>query len=254
MPIASLNRTIISLSGGDDPAEFLAGLITNTLRGPASFAALLTPQGKIIADFFVTVDDDRLLLDTPAKFGDVLLTRLKMYRLRAKVDIDDVSSELKTYVLWGENFSGHVDPRHPKLGFRKIVKKMDADSASPDFDLHRLKLGIPDSRTDFDTGQVFPHDVNMDRLSGIDFKKGCFVGQEVVSRMQRKTEVRKRACAFTHKGAKKGDTLKLDGKTVGEIMHVRAGRGMALVRLDRLSGERDIETESGAPVSLRGDL
>ena len=109
MPLAILDRDVISLSGADDPREFLAGLITNNLSAPISFAALLTPQGKIIADFFIIDEGYRLLIDVPRKFTADLLKRLKMYKLRAKIDLE--MTELSVICAWdGAGSEGYADP------------------------------------------------------------------------------------------------------------------------------------------------
>jgi tRNA-modifying protein YgfZ len=243
MPICRLDRTILSLKG-DDVAGFLNGLITNSLKSDLTFAALLTPQGKIIADFFVhRVSDDNFLLETAKKFGNILVLRLKMYKLRAKIDIIDVSASFDIYALWnGEEKVGLTDPRHPKLGQRLLSKDANLspehcpEDSPEDYDLHRMSLGVPDSTWDFGSEQMFPADANMDLLNGVDYKKGCFIGQEVVSRMHRKTTVRKRMRGVKLSGsAQSGDTLKAGGRTIGTLDHVRNDVGIALVRLDRLA-------------------
>ena len=243
MPICRLDRSIISLKG-DNVADFLNGLITNSLHNELTFAALLTPQGKIIADFFVhKFTDDYLVLETAEKFGKILALRLKMYKLRAKIDIVDISDSFDVYALWsGEGVVGLTDPRHPALGQRLLTESgsLSPEHSTEDYDLHRLSLGIPDSTWDFDTEQMFPADANMDLLHGVDYKKGCFIGQEVVSRMHRKTEVRKRMRGVKLSGkAEAGDALKAGGRTVGTLNHVSNVVGIALVRLDRLASASD---------------
>ena len=252
MPICRLDRTIISLKG-DDVAGFLNGLITNSLHNDLTFAALLTPQGKIIADFFVHKIDDGLVLETAEKFGKTLTLRLKMYKLRAKIDIEDISDTYDVYALWGgHGDAGLSDPRTPALGQRLLAKSgtLSPEHSPEDYDLRRLSLGVPDSTWDFGTEQMFPADANMDLLHGVDYKKGCFIGQEVVSRMHRKTEVRKRMRGVKLSGpAEAGVTLKAGGRTVGTLLHSRANHvsndmgqknlGIALVRLDRLASATD---------------
>ena len=263
MPICRLDRTIISLKG-DDVARFLNGLITNSLKCDLTFAALLTPQGKIIADFFVhrqknEMGDDSFVLETPEKFGKILALRLKMYKLRANIDIEDVSDTYSIYALWnGKGEVGLADPRHPKLSQRLLTKDsgLSPEHTPEDYDLHRLSLGVPDSTWDFGTEQMFPADANMDLLNGVDYKKGCFIGQEVVSRMHRKTEVRKRMRAVKLSGtAEVGDSLKAGGRTVGTLNHVRPNlvsndMGIALVRLDRLAATSDDVLVNDQPVQI----
>jgi len=243
MPIAKLDRTIISVSG-ETARGFLDGLITNNLDDEMSFSALLTPQGKIIADFFVhKKSDQEFLIETPAKFGKTLLMRLKMYKLRAQIDLEDVSDKYDIYAFWGgEGDVGSTDPRKAGLGQRLLTDAgtMTPEHTQDDYDAHRLEHGVPDSTWDFETEKAFPHDANMDRLNGVDFKKGCFVGQEVVSRMQRKTEVRKRmGVVALSVNAKAGDELKSGGRTVGSLLYVKADKAMALLRLDRIADATD---------------
>ncbi len=255
MPIANLNRTIFKISG-DGAAAWLEGLLTNSFHPPLTFAALLTPQGKIIADLFVW-QSGGLYIETPAKFGEALFKPLKMYRLRAPIVIEDVSAEMQVYALWGEDVAhGSVDPRHAKAG-----RMLCAANKTPPSDLvsdvawnmHRLSLNLPDSHWDFGTGETFPANANMDKLAGLDFQKGCYVGQEVVSRMHRKTEVRKRMAAFEVSDNIEGDKLLLGERVVGEIMHMQGRLGMAMVRFDRLPRGHGPLTLGGSDVFLIAD-
>jgi len=233
MPIAKLNRTVIRLSG-EGVIPWLDGLITNNLNNDITFTALLTPQGKIIADFYVIKDGGDLLLDTAEKFADNLIKRLTLYRLRAKIEIE--KTDLSVFAAWGgTGEEGYADPRHADLGRRIIADALEATHSADDYNLHRLKMGIPESEWDFDSSDMFPADVNMDQLNGVDFKKGCFVGQEVVSRMKRKTTVRKRARGFFYGGSLDGETVTCGERVVGQVLHASGGRGMALMRLDRLA-------------------
>ena len=209
MSITHLPRTIIRLSG-DNVKPWLDGIVTCAMPDPISFGAILTPQGKIIADFFL-VDEDAttLWLDTPSKFADDLEKRLKMFRLREKITIE--RTEMHSYAIFGDQADraplGHVDPRHPTLGKRMIISTYAKPTASlEDYNAHRLSLGVVDSLFDFDAAKVFPEDVNMDLMGGVDYQKGCFVGQEVASRMKRMTTAKKRARGFIcDGGAKVGD-------------------------------------------------
>ncbi|WP_409433550.1 YgfZ/GcvT domain-containing protein [Litorimonas sp. RW-G-Af-16] len=230
MPIASLDRTVIRLSG-DGVVAWLEGLITNDLSAPLTFAALLTPQGKIIADFFVAKHGDELLLDTPTKFAADLQKRLRMYRLRAPIEIEE--TDLNVFALWdGDGNEGLVDPRHASLGRRLIAKDyLDGDG---DYNAHRLSLGVVDSTWDFESQTTFPADANMDLMHGVNFSKGCFVGQEVVSRMKRMTTVKKRMRGLILNGAAKaGDRIFCAERVVGDVVSVHGQMGMGLIRLDR---------------------
>ncbi len=274
MPIAQLDRTILSLSGeGVEP--FLLGLTTNNLNAELSFQALLTPQGKIIADFFVTKTENGLLLDTAAKFGPALMKRLKMYKLRAKFDLADVSDSRFVYVLWdGQGEEGRVDPRYEALGRRLITSLPLETNASPaDYNAHRLALGVPESSWDFGSSERFPADMNMDLLSGVDYQKGCFVGQEVVSRMHRKGSVRKRVCGFSGQ-AQAGDSLwqraQVDEQNpdqqidqnpdqqievkVGDVLSCFDKAGMAVMRIDKVDFDAPVYVKGGEPLCVRPPL
>ena len=250
MPIKKLNRSIFRLSG-ESVVEWLDGIITNNLKSDINFAAILTPQGKIIADFFVTKHDGALLIDTPKKFSADLLKRLKLYKLRAQIEITDVSETHSNYAIWDEdNFQrGCVDPRHPSLGKRLITTEEHASTG--DYNAHRLSLGVVDSEWDFDTAKVFPADANMDVMNGVDFQKGCFVGQEVVSRMKRMTTVKKRMRGVIFNGAAQvGDRIMAGERVIGDILFVHGQIGMALIRLDRLSDAETTPTVNDVNIKI----
>lgn len=235
MPIAELDRTLIRLSG-DNVQDWLSGLITNSLSDDCNFSALLTPQGKIIADFFVIKEGHDLILDVARKFADNVQKRLTLYRLRMPIEIslDDRS----VYAAWdGTGDEGLKDPRHDDLGRRIIAESLTGEADENDYDLHRLSLGIPDSQRDFETADIFPANANMDILGGVDFKKGCFVGQEVVSRMYRKTAIKKRMRGFTVSGETREETLKQNDRVIGDVMYCNGALGIAMVRQDRLADD-----------------
>ena len=176
-----------------------------------------------------------------------------MYRLRAPITLDDISDDTNIYVFWGEQGDeGRVDPRHPDIRRIMAAKPLEAAASVDDWDAHRLSLNLPDSGWDFDSAQVFPANANMDRLSGVNFKKGCFVGQEVVSRMHRKTDIRKRLCAFAMSGAPDGTQIKAGDRVVGDILHTRGESGMAMIRFDRLEQTGDTPLTAGnAQITLK---
>lgn len=230
---------------------WLDGLVTNSLGGDMTFAALLTPQGKIIADLFVTKDGDALVIDTPTKFAADLHKRLKMYKLREKIEIKALE-DYNVYAIWdGEGDVGRADPRLPALGRRLITQ--DALDDTGDYNAYRLSLGIPDSQWDFDSVSVFPADANMDIINGVDFKKGCFVGQEVVSRMKRMTTVKKRMRGIVLEGdATAGDKIKSGDRVIGDVLFADGKMGMALIRLDRLKAAELGLTVNDHPVAIMG--
>ena len=247
MLIDHLNRTVFSLSG-EGVKDWLSGLITNDLSEDVTFAALLTPQGKIIADFFIYKWFDGLLLDTPSKFAADLHKRLRMYRLRAPIEIEE--TELSVHAVWDDGpAGGYQDPRHASLG-RRIISTRSFKTTG-DYNAHRLSLGVPESQWDFETGKVFPADTNMDMLNGVNFSKGCFVGQEVVSRMKRMTTVKKRMRGIILEGAAKaGDRILSSERVIGDVLSTHGKMGMAMMRLDRLRDAEQRLTLNGAPVTV----
>ena len=248
MPSAIRPRHVLKLTG-DTVRPWLEGLITNSLSGPVTFAALLTPQGKIIADFFITDRGDHLLLDTTPEMGAGLAKRLAMYKLREAIEIEDVSSSHALACYWGGDGPGEADPRHPALGTR--VLGAGGAAGGGDYDAHRLSLGVPDSEWDFGPNSTFPMDACMDQLGGVDYAKGCFVGQEVVSRMKRLGSVRKRMRGTVLGGpAERGDPIKAGGRTVGQVLHVNGRAAMSLARLDRLKDATESPTVRGERVRI----
>ena len=254
MPKAKLSRSVIHISG-EGMGEWLSGLITNTLSNDLNFAGLLTPQGKIIADFFIygRGHGDSVLIDLPDKFLETVEKRLKMYRLRKPIQI--THQPMSVYAVWGDDVAddlGFQDPRLPALGHRFIeLTPFDENISDGDYDAHRLSLGVPDSQWDFDTQQVFPADANMDLMNGVDFSKGCFVGQEVVSRMKRMTTVKKRMRGIILDGeAKAGDRILSGERVIGDVLHVNGKMGMAMIRLDRLRAAEYELRLNGEPVAV----
>ncbi|WP_017932468.1 CAF17-like 4Fe-4S cluster assembly/insertion protein YgfZ [Robiginitomaculum antarcticum] len=255
MSITLLPDTILRLSG-EGVYAWLDGIVTCTMPPPAKFGALLTPQGKIIADFFLFRDGETALyLATPSKFSDDLEKRLKMFRLRAPITIE--RADLKSYAIFGDEADeadmGQVDPRHPSLGRRVIAAALPATASLDDYNAHRLSLGVVDSHFDFDTAKVFPADVNMDLLGGVDYKKGCFVGQEVASRMKRMTIAKKRARGIICDNVfAVGDDIMCGERVIGTVMSAQNTMGMAMIRLDRFKSATQDPTLNGAPVQIMG--
>lgn len=238
--------------GGAEAETFLQGLITADVaglaEGEARLAALLTPQGKILFDFLILREGDGFLIDARAEAISELIKRLSFYKLRAKVDIADESGARAVIALWGgdqgdEDF--FADPRHGALGRRAIVAREEAERRLTEagaemvplaaYHAHRIGLCVSEGGLDFVLGETFPHEADMDRLGGISFSKGCFVGQEVVSRMEHRGTTRSRIVAVTIDGASEpGAEIRAAGKPVGRLGSVEDGRGLALMRLDRV--------------------
>ena len=256
MSITRLPRTVFRLTG-DNVKSWLDGIVTCAMPAPISFGALLTPQGKIIADFMLVDESETSLwLDTPTKFADDIEKRLKMFRLREPITLE--RTEMNSYAVFGDQADvspfGHDDPRHPTLGKRMIISADAKPTASlADYNAHRLSLGVVDSLFDFETAKVFPADVNMDLMGGVDYQKGCFVGQEVTSRMKRMTTAKKRARGFIcEASAKVGYEIKAGGRVVGTVMSAQNMMGMAMIRLDRWRAATEGAKLNGASVQILG--
>ncbi len=251
------DRSVLSVAG-EDAASFLHGLATNDIEhlevGQARFAALLTPQGKILFDFFIyrmpAEAGASFLIDCPSASAADLLKRLGFYRLRAKVTIAYASSDQAVAACWEgepERVDGFVfaDPRDARLGSRAILPRAAAMALGTprldDYEAHRIAVGAPKGGVDFAYGDAFPHDVNMDLLNGVDFEKGCYVGQEVVSRMRHRGGVRKRIVKVTLAAAgPAAGTPVLAGETaVGALGSLVGADGLALVRIDRLAEAKE---------------
>jgi folate-binding protein YgfZ len=242
------DRGVVKVAG-TDARKFLNGLVTTDLLRAASprYAALLTPQGKIIVDFMVIEAADGLLIDCPRALAEALVERLGFYKLRAKVAVENRSDVLGVMAIWDGAAAGdscYPDPRLPQLGLRCIVPAPQAaataigaelvDAAA--YEAHRIGLGVPSGGQDFAYGDAFPHEADMDQLNGVDFQKGCYVGQEVVSRMEHRGSARTRVVPVAFAGAAPatGTAVTAAGRSVGTIGSAAGDRGLALMRLDRV--------------------
>ena len=254
------DRGVVKVAGGD-AQKFLDGLVTADLdkvtAGNARYAALLTPQGKIIADFILVKanEDDHYFLDCPRALAPTLVQRLNFYKLRAKVIVEDLSETLGVMAIWngaGTNGPGlcYADPRLPALGCRCMMSTHIGGKAAAlelgatlvdaaDYEAHRITLGVPRGGSDFIYNDAFPHEADMDQLSGVDFDKGCFVGQEVVSRMEHRGTARTRVVpvAFDGPPPEAGVTVTAGDTTLGMMGSGTSaiGRGLATLRLDRVA-------------------
>lgn len=230
-------RRILRLSGADT-REFLQGLVTNDIRkldhGPV-YAALLTPQGKYLADFFLIADGDSVLLDVADDLGDMLMQRLSMYRLRANVQI--AAEPLFLHRGTGPcPDDGFVDPRTPALGWRALRDHPQTDDAT-DWDALRVAHLVPETGIEL-TPDSFILETGFERLNGVDFRKGCYVGQEVTARMKHKTELRKGLARVSVEGqAPVGTPLEAEGKPAGTLYTQSGGAGIAYLRFDRAQGD-----------------
>lgn len=257
------SRGILRIAG-PDAREWLQGLVTNDVEhlgmqaGPyeARFAALLSPQGKILFDFFVAPDADGLLLDCAADQAQALARRLAMYKLRSRIEIADLGGSLAVAAIWGEGeppafAQGRIfaDPRTPAMGWRMIAPpsglEVLGNNGEAAYEAHRIACAIPRGGLDFAWGDAFPHEANMDRLHGIDFRKGCYVGQEVVSRVEHRGLARKRIVGVRLDGPAPEIGAEIHageiaigamGSSAGEVGS--AWTGLAMLRLDRAQEAR----------------
>ncbi|WP_340645650.1 folate-binding protein YgfZ [Phenylobacterium sp.] len=239
------SRALIALSG-EDWRDFLQGLITQDVEtlqvGEARFAALLTPQGRLLFDLFVVGREDGAWLDVEGEHRAALTLRLTMYRLRAKVTI--AADETPVAALFGGEGAPDgwiADPRLAALGWRGYGAATPADALQVDeaaYDTHRLTLGVP-GPADWGSEKTYPIEANFDLLNGIDFHKGCFVGQETTSRMKRRGQIKNRMLPLTFDGAAPAFDAEvlLGDRRAGEVLSGQDGRAMALVRLDRIDGD-----------------
>ncbi|WP_418902442.1 YgfZ/GcvT domain-containing protein [Terripilifer ovatus] len=236
---------------GRDARSFLQGLVTNDVealkQGEGRFAALLTPQGKILFDFFVTPDGDALLIDCNASQAADLAKRLGFYRLRADVRIANESASLAVAAFRETpppaQALAFTDPRHEGMGWRVIGAPDELDrlgvvaGLDDAYAAHRIALGVPEGGADFAYGDTFPHEANMDLVHGVDFKKGCYIGQEVVSRVEHRGTARKRIVRVGFSGPAPGVGMEISAGDlpVGQMGSSAGQEGLALVRLDRFA-------------------
>ena len=266
------DRGVVKVSG-EDARNFLNGLVTTdaTLLRPGlgRFGALLTPQGKITADFLITEapagHGGGFLIDCPRALAPGLAAKLGFYKLRAKVAVENLSDSLGVLAAWdGEPVVkpdlAFADPRQAGLGWRilvpeelapKLADLIGAEMAdSSAYDAHRIASGVPRGGLDFMYGDAFPHETNMDRLHGVDFDKGCYVGQEVVSRMQHRGTARTRTVRVILEdfSPEPGTTILAGDKSIGTMGSTAGQSGLALIRIDRAADALD----AGLPLSSGG--
>ena len=230
------DRIVLSVSGSDR-VPFLQGLVTNNVPneiGQIVYAALLTPQGKLIADFFIVSEKDRLLIDVAESNATTLLQRLKMYRLRADVEIKNTDL-IVSRGMEAAPARALRDPRSDALGWR--LYGSENISQPVDWDAVRVANAIPETGVELGS-DTYILEAGFERLNGVDFKKGCFIGQEIVARMKHKTELRKGIVRVRIQGvASQGDKITNDGKVIGTLHTVSGDTGLAYLRFDRAEGE-----------------
>ena len=265
------NRGIISVTGSDS-RDFLQGIISNdiTLVSPNKtiYAALLTPQGKYLFDFFISQSGEKLLIECEKDRVPDLMKRLSIYKLRANADLVDETETYSIFAIWGDDaaqatglhnerglaheISGgtqFIDPRLNTAGVRSVLpievaeaqlQSLAAEPASAsDYDLHRLKLGLPDASRDLVVDKAILIESGFDELNGVDWNKGCYMGQELTARTKYRGLVKKRLISVFIEGAapEPGTPIMVGDKNAGEMRSSNAGHGIALLRLDQLNNE-----------------
>lgn len=230
------HRRILRLSG-PDTRTFLQGLVTNDVAKIDQglvYAALLTPQGKYLADFFLLAEGQDVLLDVAEDLGESLIKRLSMYRLRAQVEIK--MTEMQVRCGTGAAPEGALtDPRHEDMGWRLYGDESGDDGS--DWDAIRVARCIPQTGIEL-TPDSYILEAGFEALNGVDFRKGCYVGQEITARMKHKTTLRKGLCQVEIEGqAAPGTTITADGKVVGTLFTQSGPHAIAYLRYDRASGD-----------------
>ena len=236
------DRGVIAVTG-EDAGKFLDNLITNDMglieHDGAIFAALLSPQGKILFDFFVVVAAEGYFLDVAKDQVARLIQRLTLYKLRAKIAIAEVRN-VNVYVDWSAPARprGFRDPRSTELGQRMLSSGgVEHTGDQNDYHAHRISLGVPEGGKDYEFGDAFPHEALIDRLNGVSFTKGCYVGQEIVARMEHRGTARRRIVRVS--GERElpamGTDVLAGEVTIGTMGSHAGDIGLAMLRLDRVA-------------------
>jgi folate-binding protein YgfZ len=273
--VAELPARAVLHVTGEDAASFLDRVVTTdvdaVVRDGAGYGALLTPQGKVLTDFLMVRVDDGFLIDCPAAAAGDLLRRLTLYRLRAKVALEDASGRLGVIAVWNTGsppaMPGRIvrDPRLPSLGYRAIVPRPAVGPAEAfpgaeivDGSIHLAHVageGVPTLGIDAPFGEMFPHELAMDALHGIVFDKGCYVGQEVVSRMEHRATARRRPTLVSAAVPlpPTGTEVLAAGRPAGALGFVDGTRALAILRLDRVAdalAAGGVVSAGGIPVTV----
>jgi folate-binding protein YgfZ len=238
--------------GGADRTAFLQGIVSNDLRALARgpiYAAILTPQGKYLADFLMVGADDAILIDIDAAIAEATMRRLMLYRLRADVTIEPAGLHV-VRGLGAAPADGWADPRHPALGWRAL-RAAPGTAGTIDWDAIRVRHGIPETGIELGP-ESYILEAGFERLHGVDFRKGCYVGQEVTARMKHKTELKKGLARLAIAGtAPPGTPILREGREVGTLGTVSGNRALAQVRFDRVgpgmeAGDARLAPEPGS--------
>lgn len=251
-------RGVVTLTGPDRVA-FLNGLVSNDVEkagpGQAVWAALLTPQGKYIVDFFVFSAENQLYLDLPLSVIPDLVKKLNRFRLRAKVEIADVSDGFKTYAIWQGTPSSApltaMDPRLPEAGYRSLsTQDLTCNATLHDYAAHRITLGLPDGPPDLEPEKTLLLEAGFDELNGIDWQKGCYMGQELTARTKYRGLVKRRLLPVTlsQPDLLSGAPVLANEQEVGNLRSVEGTSGLAMIQLSALAQPLTI---SGSDLSVQ---
>ncbi len=266
------DRGVIAVEG-PDARSFLQGIVSNDVTkvksDQALWSAFLTPQGKYLYDFFLLEHEGALLLDCEvARLGD-LLRRLKLYKLRSKVDVSDVSDAWRVAAVWGADAAARlglpagagkvvssgsrlafVDPRHAAMGARLLQPVSAAPPDLPagdrsDWEALRIRLGLPDGSRDMEVDKAILLENGFDELGGVDWKKGCFMGQELTARTKYRGLVKKRLLPIEKdtEFSEESHTVEQEGRAVGELRSRNGRQALALLRLQALENEAAMTVE-----------
>ncbi len=270
MKTAHLTDRALVRIDGEVAVDFLQNLITcdveQLVEGEANFGALLTPQGKVLFDFFCVRTGTGFLFDIASDLQAYFIKRMTFYKLRTPVEIAAMDDDFKVFAAWAglekpdmddvdiEDGHAFYDPRLAKMGIRMITSAQETNADIADFQQHRLAAGMPEGGSDYAFGDTFPHDAMMDQLenegAGVAFTKGCYVGQEVVSRMQHRGTARRRIVMISadQELPQSGSSIVAGGKSIGTIGSCQSKNGLAMMRIDRLASA----IENGDEVSSDG--
>lgn len=251
------HRGVIALTG-PDRITFLNGLVSNNVENvipeQAVWAALLTPQGKYLIDFFVFSDGEQTLLDLPRYAIPDLIKKLNRFKLRARVEIADASEHFKTYVIWHgippSSPLTAMDPRLPEAGYRSLsLQNLTCTATLHDYAAHRIALGLPDGPPDLEPDKTLLLEAGFDELNGIDWQKGCYMGQELTARTKYRGLVKRRLLPVTlsQPSLPVGTPIQLNGQEIGCLRSVEGTIGLAMLQLSALPQKLTI---SGSELSV----
>lgn len=245
------HRGVITITGADR-VTFLQGLVSNNVRHAttqqAVYAALLTPQGKFLHDMFILASDDTLWLDVEAARADDLITKLTKYKLRSDVIIHNCTADYGVGILLGDPSDYQTqtsftfsDPRQAALGWRMIAPRDALPPADTEafaaYDRLRLSLGVPDGSRDMSIGQTILLEANFDRLNGVDFTKGCYMGQELTARTHYRALLKKRFFPVTISGPAPafGTPILLGETEIGTMLSSQGDKGLAMLKIEAVT-------------------